>query len=100
MHATATPVDTEIESAEHTDTAQNVDLSEMPSLDGGDAPRCECDHGTETEYIPCGRRARWRVSIDCQCGEGHPRAVEILCSRCLRTLRRNNDREAITARRL
>ncbi|MEJ1089812.1 hypothetical protein WDU99_15965 [Microbacterium sp. Mu-80] len=94
MHATVT----ETESDEQIDTT--VDLSELPSLDNGDKPRCECDHGTETEYIACGRRARWRVSIDCQCGEQHPRVVEILCSRCLRTLRRNNDREAITARPL
>lgn len=78
---------------------ESVDLAEVPSLDG-DKPQCECDHGTETEYIPCGRRARWRVSIDCLCGEGHPRVVEILCSRCLRTLRRSQDRESITARRL
>ena len=76
-----------------------TDAADLPSLDG-DKPLCECDHGTEAEYIPCGRRARWRVSIDCTCGEGHPRVVEILCGRCLRTLRRTQDRETITARRL
>ncbi len=85
---------------EAVDTGESVDLSELPNLEGGETPRCECDHGTETEYIPCGRRARWRVSIDCNCGEGHPRVVEILCGRCLRTLRRTQGREAITARRI
>lgn len=94
MHATPT----ETESAAEIDTT--VGLSELPSLDDHHAPRCECDHGTETEYIACGRRARWRVSTDCTCGEQHPRVVEILCSRCLRTLRRNNPRESITARPL
>ncbi|UNK70592.1 hypothetical protein [Microbacterium sp. H1-D42] len=90
MHATET--DEQID--------ESVDLSELPSLDGDGKPRCECDHGTEAEYIACGRRARWRVSVDCTCGEQHPRVVEILCSRCLRTLRRNYEREAITARPL
>ncbi|SJN45305.1 hypothetical protein FM104_13970 [Microbacterium esteraromaticum] len=88
MHDT----DTLIESDEKLDTI------ELPSLDGDGKPRCECDHGTETDYIACGRRARWRVSIDCACGEGHPRVVEILCSRCLRTLRRGD--ETITVRPL
>lgn len=62
--------------------------------------RCECDHGDEVAYAPCGRKAKWRVTIDCVCGEGHPRRVEILCSRCLRTARLDYGREAITARRL
>ncbi|MGM1018213.1 MAG: hypothetical protein ACQEW8_11830 [Actinomycetota bacterium] len=63
-------------------------------------PECECDHGSEEAYAPCGRRAKWRVTIDCVCGEEHPRTVEILCSRCLRTLRASHGREAITARSL
>ena len=100
MYATATPVDTEARSDEQVDVEDAVDLSELPALDGNGKPRCECDHGTETEYSACGRRARWRVSVDCTCGEQHPRVVEILCSRCLRTLRRNYEREAITARPL
>lgn len=89
---------------ERVDEQVNVDeavgAQDLPDLENGEPPRCECDHGTETEYIACGRRARWRVSIDCTCGEGHPRAVEILCGRCLRTLRRTHGREMITARRL
>ena len=94
MHATETDerIDESVE--------ESVELSELPSLEGDGKPRCECDHGTETEYIACGRRARWRVSVDCTCGEQHPRVVEILCSRCLRTLRRSYEREAITARPL
>lgn len=78
---------------------QIADALDLPALDG-DKPRCECDHGTETEYIPCGRRAKWRVSVDCTCGEQHPRVMEILCTRCLRTLRRDQGRDAVTARPL
>lgn len=63
-------------------------------------PRCECDHGDDTAYAPCGRKAKWRVTIDCVCGEGHPRRVEILCSRCMRTARQTFGREAITVRPL
>lgn len=66
-----------------------------------DAPQeCECDHGGEEAYEACGRRARWRVTIDCMCGENHPRTVELLCTRCLRTARKDLGREAITARPL
>ncbi|MDQ0727065.1 hypothetical protein [Microbacterium sp. W4I20] len=76
-----------------------VDLGELAGIDR-EPQRCECDHGDETAYAPCGRRAKWRVTIDCVCGEGHPRRVELLCSRCLRTVRQEYGREAITARRL
>ncbi|MBT2484414.1 MULTISPECIES: hypothetical protein [unclassified Microbacterium] len=76
-----------------------TDLDELVGIDRGQQI-CECDHGTEEAYAPCGRKAKWRVSIDCVCGENHPRRVELLCSRCLRTLRMDYDREAITARRL
>jgi len=90
---------TDVDELVDDEVEETVDAADLPSLEG-DKPRCECDHGTEEEYIPCGRRARWRVSIDCQCGENHPRSVEILCNRCLRTLRRTQGRESITARRL
>lgn len=81
------------------DTESVVDVDELAGLDRG-RQRCECDHGDDSGYAPCGRRARWRVSIDCLCGEGHPRQVEILCSPCLRTLRQSHGDEAITERRL
>lgn len=81
------------------DTESVIDVHELAGLDRG-RQRCECDHGDDSGYAPCGRRAKWRVSIDCLCGEGHPRQVEILCSRCLRTLRQSHGDEAITARRL
>lgn len=61
---------------------------------------CECDHGDDEAYAPCGRRAAWRVSIDCTCGENHPRTVELLCSKCLRVARKDLGHEAITARPL
>lgn len=61
---------------------------------------CECDHGDEEAYAPCGRRAKWRVTIDCTCGENHPRTVELLCTKCLRTARKDLGNEAITARPL
>ena len=77
----------------------DVDLSELAGLDRG-RPLCECDHGGDDAYEACGRKAKWRVSIDCECGEGHPRTVEILCSRCLRTLRMSQSRESITVRPL
>ena len=64
-----------------------------------DAPQIgECDHGDEEAYAPCGRRAKWRVTIDCTCGEDHPRTVELLCTKCLRTARKDLGNEAITAR--
>lgn len=63
-------------------------------------PACECDHGGEDAYEACGRKAKWRVTIDCTCGEDHPRVVELLCTRCLRTARQDLGREAITARPL
>ncbi|GAA1526305.1 hypothetical protein HD600_002758 [Microbacterium ginsengiterrae] len=66
-----------------------------------DSPlECECDHGDEEAYAPCGRRAKWRVSIDCMCGENHPRTVELLCTKCLRTARKDLGNEAVTARPL
>lgn len=74
-------------------------LVEVPGLDRG-RQLCECDHGDDEAYAACGRKAKWRVSVDCVCGENHPRRVEILCSRCLRTLRETQDRDTITARRL
>lgn len=82
-----------------TESGVGVDIDELAGIDRGHQI-CECDHGTEEAYAPCGRKAKWRVSIDCTCGENHPRRVELLCSRCLRTLRMDYDREAITARRL
>jgi hypothetical protein len=66
-----------------------------------DAPQeCECDHGNEEAYAPCGRRAKWRVTIDCTCGENHPRTVELLCTKCLRTARKDLGNESVTARPL
>ncbi|WP_152926191.1 hypothetical protein [Microbacterium sp. GCS4] len=82
-----------------TDLGALLGLDELAGLDRG-RQRCECDHGDDEAYAPCGRKAKWRVSIDCQCGENHPRTVEILCSRCLSTLRRSQDRDTITARPL
>lgn len=64
------------------------------------AIECECDHGDEEAYAACGRRAKWRVTIDCTCGEDHPRTVELLCTKCLRTARKDLGNEAITARPL
>ncbi len=69
-------------------------------LTDGSAPECECDHGDDEAYAPCGRRAKWRVTIDCTCGEDHPRTVELLCTRCLRTARQDLGAEAVTARPL
>ena len=65
------------------------------------SPReCECDHGDDEAYAACGRRAKWRVTIDCTCGENHPRTVELLCTKCLRTAREDLGDESITARPL
>ncbi|KDA05843.1 hypothetical protein DC31_13645 [Microbacterium sp. CH12i] len=69
-------------------------------LDSNAPQLCECDHGGEEAYEACGRKAKWRVTIDCTCGEDHPRTVEILCTRCLRTARKDLGRENITARPL
>lgn len=92
-----------ISAAVETDDA--VDVEELTGIDelvgiDREPQRCECDHGDEVAYAACGRKAKWRVTIDCVCGEGHPRRVEILCTRCLRTVRQDYGREAITARRL
>jgi hypothetical protein len=73
------------------------DLAELPLLDGGD-PRCECDHGAGDDYVACGDKARWRVTIECACGGGHPRRVELLCTQCLANRRRDLERESITIR--
>jgi hypothetical protein len=81
------------------ETEDVVDVDELVGIDRG-RQLCECDHGDEVAYMPCGRQAKWRVTIDCVCGEGHPRRVEILCSRCLRTARQTYGREAIAVRRL
>nr|WP_314841958.1 hypothetical protein [uncultured Microbacterium sp.] len=77
----------------------DLDLDLIAGLDR-EPQRCECDHGDELEYAACGRKAKWRVTIDCVCGENHPRTVEILCSRCLRTLREDQGDDTITVRRL
>ena len=81
------------------ETEKVVDLGELAGIDRG-RQRCECDHGDDSAYQACGRRAKWRVTIDCVCGEGHPRRVEILCSRCLRTVREEYGAEAIAVRPL
>jgi hypothetical protein len=66
-----------------------------------DSPlECECDHGDDDAYFACGRRAKWRVTIDCTCGENHPRTVELLCTKCLRTAREDLGEESVTARPL
>lgn len=66
-----------------------------------DTPQeCECDHGDDEAYAPCGRPAKWRVTIDCTCGENHPRTVELLCTKCLKVARKELGAEAITARPL
>ena len=75
-------------------------LGGLPGLDDRGRQLCECDHGDDEAYAACGRKAKWRVTVDCVCGENHPRRVEILCSRCLRTLRPLQDRAPIPARRL
>lgn len=80
-------------------TESVVDVGELADIGRG-RQRCECDHGGEEAYQACGRKAKWRVTIDCICGEGHPRRVEILCSRCMRTARQTYGREAITVRHL
>lgn len=77
----------------------DVVVDGLAGLDRG-RPLCECDHGDDEAYAACGRKAKWRVSIDCECGENHPRTVEILCSRCLRTLRASQSPESITVRPL
>ena len=68
--------------------------------DDRSARECECDHGDDEAYAACGRRAKWRVTIDCTCGENHPRTVELLCTKCLRTAREDLGDESITARPL
>lgn len=82
-----------------TDIDEVAKIDELAGVDR-ERQRCECDHGGDDGYQPCGRKAKWRVTVDCVCGEGHPRRVEILCSRCMRTLRQFQGREAITVRRL
>lgn len=92
--------------AEVTDPGTDADAISRAFLEiaeglGDDRPpSCECDHGDDETYAPCGRRAKWRVTIDCMCGEDHPRTVELLCTRCLRTARRDLGEEAVTARPL
>lgn len=81
------------------DVDELLEIDELAGIDRG-RQRCECDHGGDDGYAPCGRKAKWRVTVDCACGDGHPRRVEILCSRCMRTLRQDLGREAITVRRL
>ena len=81
------------------DVVERPDVDDLAGIDRG-RQLCECDHGDDDGYQPCGRKAKWRVTVDCVCGEGHPRRVEILCSRCMRTLRQFQGREAITVRRL
>ena len=81
------------------DVDERAGVDDLASIDR-EPQRCECDHGDDDGYQPCGRKAKWRVTVDCVCGEGHPRRVEILCSRCMRTLRQFQGREAITVRRL
>lgn len=88
---------TDVETERGVDAALYLD--EIAGLDRG-RQLCECDHGDDEAYAACGRKAKWRVTVDCVCGENHPRRVEILCSRCLRTLRQLQDRDTITARRL
>lgn len=72
----------------------------LRAWDRDSSTECECDHGDEEAYAACGRRARWRVTIDCTCGEDHPRTVELLCTRCLRTAREDLGDESVTARPL
>ncbi|KJL26711.1 hypothetical protein RN51_00132 [Microbacterium oxydans] len=81
------------------DVVERPDVDDLAGIDRG-RQLCECDHGDDDGYQPCGCKAKWRVTVDCVCGEGHPRRVEILCSRCMRTLRQFQGREAITVRRL
>ncbi len=81
------------------DAGHAADLDELVGIDRG-RQLCECDHGDDEAYAACGRKAKWRVTVDCVCGENHPRTVEILCSRCMRTLRQSHGREAITVRPL
>lgn len=90
------------EVTEHPRAEESSDAFEEIALswDADVPPVCECDHGDEEAYAPCGRRAKWRVSIDCTCGEDHPRVVELLCTRCLRTARQDLGHESITARPL
>ncbi len=83
------------------DAPADLTFDEIALSWDGDIPlECECDHGDDEAYAPCGRRAKWRVTIDCMCGENHPRTVELLCTKCLRTARKDLGNEAITARPL
>ncbi|MCV0335821.1 hypothetical protein ACIPJ1_14490 [Microbacterium maritypicum] len=79
------------------DSRIDEELDELPVLDRGDL-RCECNHGTGDDYRACGDKARWRVTIVCTCGGGHPRRVELLCTQCLANRRRDLERESITIR--
>ncbi|UYO98530.1 hypothetical protein OED01_07435 [Microbacterium sp. M28] len=72
----------------------------LQSWDRDSSIECECDHGDDEAYEACGRKATWRVTIDCTCGEDHPRIVELLCTQCLRTAREDLGEESVTARPL
>ncbi len=92
-------VSTPVEPLEKASVESDVDVSVLNSLlNDDDKPRCECDHGHEFEYIPCGRKAKWRVTFICTCPDNHPRHIEILCTRCYKQAKR--DGHTIEARPL
>lgn len=79
------------------DSRIREELDELPVLARGEL-RCECNHGKPEDYRACGGKARWRVTIECTCGGGHARRVELLCTQCLSNRRRDLERESITIR--
>ncbi|UPL10886.1 hypothetical protein [Microbacterium sufflavum] len=90
-----------------TDDRPHTDPALLPDLDEG--PRCECPHtGSDTPHtavdagrdapVSCGRAAAWRVTTECVCGGGHPRRMELLCTRCLNNRSSQLGRERVTVR--
>lgn len=62
-----------------------------------DAPSCECDHGSETEYVPCGDPAAFRIITDCDCGDvDHGKTVRLFCAPCKDTFIENYGAESAT----
>lgn len=61
------------------------------------APPCECDHGPEEEYVPCGAPAAFRMIFDCDCeDENHGKTVVLYCTSCKDTFIANYGTEAAT----
>lgn len=61
------------------------------------APTCECDHGSEEEYVPCGDPAAFRMIFDCDCeDENHGKSVVLFCAPCKNTYIAHHGAEAVT----